>query len=201
MEIIVSPHEIDLQECDIIVSGFFSDERPLKGSAGLIDWRLNGRISRLLADKKIIGEWKETLLIPSNGRIIPKLILLFGFGSKKHYSYLRAREITPYILNTLSKIGFSNIFLSLPYHEDYNVDCGKLVEVILEEIGDFLIKNRSLLRSDWVENLKFFFGNGEQKALEILMGIQTAKLILKNHLDIKILTPSKSSYLNKFKIY
>jgi hypothetical protein len=190
MDIIISHQEIDLQECDFLVCGFFSDERPLKGSIGLVDWRLNGRISRFLKDGKITGNWKETILIPSNGRILPRLILLYGLGSLRQYSYLRIREVTPSLLKTLHQLDASNICFSLPYHEDYNVDCGKLVEVLIEGIGDFLDRNRSLFKDEWSEKLRLLFAEGEKRILEILLGVQTAKFILKDRFDIRIFTPS-----------
>jgi hypothetical protein len=62
MDVILSPERIDIQECDVLVTGFFSDERPLRGSTGWIDWRLNGILSRLLIEKRLTGGWKETTL-------------------------------------------------------------------------------------------------------------------------------------------
>ncbi len=190
MEIIVSPNKVDLQECDFLVSGFFSDERPLKGSAGLIDWRLNGRLSRLLKERKITGQWKEVTLIPTQRRILPRLLLLFGLGDLRQYSYLKVRDISIHILSTINKLRVSNVCLSLPYDEEYNVDCGKLAEVLIEGVGDWLDRDQTLNRNEWIENLKVFFAEGKEKVLEILLGVQTAKSILKDRLDIRILTPS-----------
>lgn len=190
MEIIISPKDIDIQECDFLACGFFSDERPLKGSAGLVDWRLNGRLSRLLKERKITGQWEEVILIPTQGRIFPKLVLLFGFGNLRQYSYLKVREISMYILNTLSRLKASNVCLSLPYSEDYNVDCGKLVEVLIEGIGDCLDKNQASFNNEWIESLRIFFAEGKEKTLEVLIGVQTAKSILRDRLNIRILTPS-----------
>lgn len=196
MEVIVSPQNVDLQECDFLVCGFFSDERPLRGSTGLVDWRLNGRVSKLLRERKITGEWKEVTLIPTQKRILPKLFLLFGFGNLRQYSYLRVREISMYILNILNKLNALNICLSLPYSDEYNVDCGKLVEVLLEGIGDCLDKNQDLFKKEWIETLRISFAEGEEKILEILLGVQTAKSILKDRLEIKILTPSNVHVFN-----
>ena len=80
MEVILSTLQADVQECEILVLGFFEDERPLRGSSGWVDWRLNGVLSRYVIDKRLSGTWKETTLIPSQGRILPPLILLVGLG-------------------------------------------------------------------------------------------------------------------------
>src|SRR5438874_9265009 len=49
---------------EALVLPFFSDERPLRGAAGLCDWRLCGRLSRLLASGRVQGQWGETTLYP-----------------------------------------------------------------------------------------------------------------------------------------
>ena len=74
MDIILSTEAGDLQECDVLVTGFFQDERPLKGSSGWIDWRLNGMISHFLIEKRLTGDWKETTLIPSSGPLMALLL-------------------------------------------------------------------------------------------------------------------------------
>ena len=136
MDIILSKERIDAQECGVLVTGFFKDERPLRGSTGLIDWRLNGMLSRFLIEKRLTGDWKETTLIPSQGRVMPRMILLLGLGEVKEYSYLRLRELSTHLLETLKKLDALEVCLSLPYEESYNVDCGKLAEVLLEGIVD-----------------------------------------------------------------
>ena len=78
MDVILSDRKTDVQECEVLVSGFFEDERPLRGTSGWLDWRLNGLLSRFLIHKRLIGTWKETILIPSQGRILAPLILLVG---------------------------------------------------------------------------------------------------------------------------
>ena len=115
MDIILSKEGVDVQECDVLVTGFFRNERPLAGTTGLIDWRLNGMLSRLLVEKKLTGEWKETTLIPSQGRVIPRMILLLGLGEVREYSYLRVREVSAHLLETLKKLDALSVCLSLPY--------------------------------------------------------------------------------------
>ena len=193
MNVILSPERIDLQECDVLVTGFFSDEKPLKGSSGWIDWRLNGILSRSLIEKRLTGGWKETTLIPSQGRIVPRMMLLIGLGNVKEYSYLRVRELSFHLLETLKKLNTSNICFSLPYAEHYNVDCGKLAEVLIEEIADCVDRNQSSSHKEWIDGLRLFFAEGEERFPEILLGVQTAKSILENRLKIRIFAPSEKN--------
>jgi hypothetical protein len=193
MDVILSKERVDVQECDVLVTGFFVDERPLKGSSGWIDWRLNGMISRFLIEKKLSGDWKEMTLILSQRRIAPRMILLLGLGETKEYSYLRLRELAPHLLVTLKKLGTLNVCFSLPYEESINVDCGKLAEVLIEGIVDCSDLGEHPFDEEWMKNLRLFFAEGEEHFSELLLGVQTAKSILEKRIQIRIFTPSEDN--------
>ncbi len=190
MDIILSIEDVDLQECELLVTGFFQDERPLKGTSGLIDWRLNGTISHLLKERKMTGEWQETTLIPSRGRVIPPLILLLGLGKVRDYSTLRLRDLFPRLFETLRNLKSSKVCLSFPSNEKYNVDSGKSAEVLLEGMADCISSGFSL-DEDWANKLQVFFVAEEEKFPEILLGVQTAQSILKDRLKMRIFTASE----------
>ncbi|MGB9627873.1 MAG: M17 family peptidase N-terminal domain-containing protein [Thermodesulfobacteriota bacterium] len=191
MDVILSKESPDLQECDLLVTGFFQDERPLKGCVGWLDWRFNGLLSHFILEKRLTGDWKETILIPSQGRVTPALVLLLGLGGLKEYSYLRLREIFPYLLETIQKLKVKRICLSFPYGETTNVDCGKLTEVLLEGMVDSLDTPGHSIDETWLRGVQVFFGEGEEYFYEILLGVQTAKMILEERFPIRIFTPSQ----------
>lgn len=195
MDIIVSKERVDAQECDVLVTGFFRDERPLKGSSGWIDWRFNGMLSQLLVENKLTGDWKEATLIPSQERILPRMILLLGLGEVKRYSYLRLRELSSYLLDTLVKLGWPNICLSFPYGESYHVDCRKIVESLIEGIAGDLDHQETLFEEGWTRRLRLYFAEGEEVFPEILSGVQTAKSIFGERIQIKISVPPENPYL------
>jgi hypothetical protein len=190
MDIILSIEDVDLQECELLVTGFFQDERPLRGTSGLIDWRLNGMLSHLLKEGRMTGEWQEATLIPSNGRVIPPLILLLGLGKVRDYSTLRLRDLFPRLFETMRKLKSSRVCLSFPSNEKYNVDCGKSAEVLLEGMADCSTSGISL-GEDWAGKLQLFFVAEEEKFPEILLGVQTAQSILKDRLKMRIFTASE----------
>jgi hypothetical protein len=200
MDIILSKERVDAQECDVLVTGFFGDERPLKGSSGWIDWRFNGMLSQLLIEKKLTGDWKEATLIPSQERILPRMILLLGLGEVKKYSYLRLRELSPYLLDTLRKLGWLNVCLSFPYGESYHVDCKKIVENLIEGIADGLDHQKAIFEEGWIRRLRLYFAEGEEYFLEILSGVQTAKSILGEKIQMKISVPPESTYTQNTRI-
>jgi Cytosol aminopeptidase family, N-terminal domain len=57
-----------------------ADERPLTGLAGLADWRLQGRLSRLLRSGSLTGESGEAVLTPPGSRLGFRKLFLFGLG-------------------------------------------------------------------------------------------------------------------------
>ena len=63
---------------DALLLPIFSDERPLRGAAGLADWRLCGRLTRLLKRSRLSGARGETLLLPPGRRLTFARIMLFG---------------------------------------------------------------------------------------------------------------------------
>jgi len=195
MEIILSKEKVDVQECDALVAGFFSDERPLKGPSGWIDWRFNGMLSQLLMENKLSGDWMEATLIPSQERILPRMILLLGLGQAKSYGYLRLRNLSSYLLDTFRKLGWLKVCLSFPCGEGYHVDCRKIVESLIEGIADALEQKGSLFEEGGMKRLRLYFAEGEEVFPEILSGAQSAKSIVGKRIQIEISVPSETSYV------
>jgi len=191
MDVIVSTEGVDLQDCDLLAAGFFQDERPLKGTSGWLDWRLNGLLSHFLIEKRLTGNWKESVLIPSQGRITPRLILLAGLGKVREYSSLRVRELLPSLLDTLRKLEVSSVSLSFPHGENYNLDCSKLIGVILEGIADYGDEEDGRGDRRWVIGLRIHFAEGEEKLPEVLMGVRTAGAMLQSRVETRLFIPSE----------
>jgi hypothetical protein len=72
-------------EVDLVVAGFFRDERPLRDAAAAIDWRFCGLLSEQLTQGVIAGDPGEAVLLPSYGRMRAPRVLLLGLGSRAKY--------------------------------------------------------------------------------------------------------------------
>ncbi len=68
-----------------LVLTFFRDERPLRGATGLADWRLCGKLSQLVRNRRLAGCDGETLMLPPGSRLRFDRILLFGLGERRGY--------------------------------------------------------------------------------------------------------------------
>src|SRR5262249_60361242 len=70
---------------DLAVTGFFRDQRPLPGGAGLADWRLCGWLSALLESTRMRGDVGEGVLVLTHGRLRASRLLLIGLGARSRY--------------------------------------------------------------------------------------------------------------------
>jgi hypothetical protein len=82
----LTTHDIGLQtldglaDLDALCLFVAEDERPLRGTAGYVDWRLCGALSRVLQEGFFTGSSGERLLLPSAGRIAMSKIFALGLG-------------------------------------------------------------------------------------------------------------------------
>jgi len=91
----------------------FEDERPLRGLAGLIDWRLCGRLSRILMDGRFVGAAGDALLFPVEG-IGPGKLFCFGSGLREKLGAKDFGEAARRAGQALTKAGVESFATSLP---------------------------------------------------------------------------------------
>ena len=107
-----------------LVVGFFADERPLRGEAGLVDWRMNGYVSRLLERQRLSGETEESTLVASSGRLRAEFSLLMGLGERSLYGYERITNVTAGVTQTLQKLHVDEFALeNHPLEPSPGIDC------------------------------------------------------------------------------
>lgn len=105
---------LDELQTEVIVLPFFSDERPLKGAAGLIDWRLCGALSRKLMAGYLDGAFGEKALLTTAGNLRSDALLLFGLGESTAFGREVAGKACVLIAETLREAKVSTAGLALP---------------------------------------------------------------------------------------
>ncbi len=103
---------------DLVISTIFENERPPKGLSGLIDWRLNGFLSRKLIDQTIRGSLDERTLIPVEGRVSARRWLLVGLGKKEDFTLARALNLGFKLGTSISKLHSIEVALCVPQAMD-----------------------------------------------------------------------------------
>jgi hypothetical protein len=70
---------------DALCVPLWTDVRPLRGAAGLLDWRMCGRLSLMLASGKVTGAEGEQTLFPTAHRLPWRLVLALGGGPRRDF--------------------------------------------------------------------------------------------------------------------
>ena len=118
---------------DTLVLPVFKDDRPLRGAAGLADWRLCGRLSRLLKANKASADAGETMLLPPGRRLKFRRVIWFGLGDAKAYTDDRFRQDLKWILDVVTKAGATDWALQAPGRASGLIGARRAVEIILED--------------------------------------------------------------------
>ena len=113
---------------DAVLLYHYSDVRPLEGVLGLLDWRCNAVVSRLVKKKKNLFEYGKMSILAPQGKIPSSKALITGLGSKRSFDADLRREILRISLLGAQKVGGSKIAL------DTGVLEGDLGEGIPEDL-------------------------------------------------------------------
>lgn len=106
--------QIDALRCEALALPLFSDERPLRGALGLVDWRMCGFVSGLRTGGKVLGHALETVLIPARPKLSMDKLFLFGLGPQSEFDPARVRAAMGHMLDTLERARVRTTALSLP---------------------------------------------------------------------------------------
>jgi hypothetical protein len=118
---------------DCLVLPVFRDDRPLRGAAGLADWRMCGRLSRLLKTEKATANAGETLLLPPGRRLRFQRVMWFGLGDAKGYTDDRFRKDLAWILSVVTGAGVTDWAIQAPGRASGLIGARRAVEIILED--------------------------------------------------------------------
>ncbi len=118
---------------DCLVLPVFKDDRPLRGAAGLADWRLCGRLSRLLRTDRARAEAGETVMLPPGRRLRFARILWFGLGDAKGYTDERFRKDVGWIFDVIRKAGVTDWAMQMPGRASGLIGARRAIEIMLED--------------------------------------------------------------------
>jgi hypothetical protein len=104
-----------------------SDERPLAGLAGLVDWRLTARLSRLVRGGQLTGEAGEAVLTSPGPRLAFRKMFLFGIGPSGQGDDQLQGHVAE-ALRRLAQAGVRDAALQLPARLSPEVGVRTLIE-------------------------------------------------------------------------
>ena len=106
---------LDTLDVDALVLPLYSVVAQPQGVAGHVDWRLCGRLGRLLRDCKFRGMANEVMLLSYRRRLMPQRVFLFGLGKpSKKRSRERCHRDVERMIEILDKAGARSVALGPP---------------------------------------------------------------------------------------
>jgi hypothetical protein len=144
LEIETTP--LDQVIVDVLVTPFFSCDRPLRGPAARADWRLCGLLSERLQRGELIGEQGEAALIPTGGRMRSPLLLVMGLGPRSDFGEEALREVSRSATVRLLGLRSGIVGIALPGEIASRLDPFQAAGVVLEGVAGALSERPSALR-------------------------------------------------------
>lgn len=105
---------LDRLQTEVILLPFFEDERPLRGAAGLIDWRLCGALSRRLMAGDLRGGFGEKGWSVTLPKLETQRVLLFGLGRSAAFDRCVAEKACALIGAALLEARLVTAAIALP---------------------------------------------------------------------------------------
>ena len=118
---------------DCLVLPVFKDDRPLRGAAGLADWRLCGKLSRLVKSNRASAEAGESMLLPPGRRLRFSKILWFGLGDAKGYSDERFKNDIAWIIEVVRNAGVTDWAVQPPGRASGLIGARRAVELMMDQ--------------------------------------------------------------------
>lgn len=127
---------LDEAGSEVVVCGVWRDERPLTGLAGLLDWRLGGRLSKLARQSFLVGEVGEVLVVPARPRLPFDKVMVAGLGPRAGFGEETFRTVLARVLDALSGLSVKKAVMELPGRGDGVLDPERAADILLDAVGD-----------------------------------------------------------------
>jgi Cytosol aminopeptidase family, N-terminal domain len=121
------------QQRDALCVSAFDDERPLRGVAGLVDWRMGGQLSRLLKKKVASGAAGEAIMLPAGKKLPMTRIFWFGLGPSKGYGEERMRKDIAWMAKVLRAANAGECAVQLPGRSLGLIGARRAIELVLDD--------------------------------------------------------------------
>ncbi|MBX3229248.1 MAG: leucyl aminopeptidase [Labilithrix sp.] len=127
---------LDETSAELIACGVYRDTRPLNGLAGLVDWRLAGRLSKLAKQGFLLGEVGEILAVPVRPRLPFDKLLVAGLGPRASFGDATFKKVLDRMITSVAGLHAKKAILELPGRGDGAITAERAADVLLDLIGD-----------------------------------------------------------------
>lgn len=133
----ISPDLQSLDEIDseVLACTVWSDVRPSHGVAGLLDWRLAGRISELQRSGFVTGAIDEVVMLPAKPRLTFDKLLLFGAGPRAAFDEETFGRVVAQMLRTMEGLCARVGVVELPGRHGDAIAAERAADILLASAG------------------------------------------------------------------
>jgi Cytosol aminopeptidase family, N-terminal domain len=131
---------------DLLVTPFFAEDRPLRGAASRIDWRLCGLLSEMLGRGAFSGAPEEVVLVPTDARLRAPRALLVGLGPRESFSPKALRRSAQLAVARAAALRAGIVALALPTEASTGLAAEKAAAAVLIGAGEALVERPFPLR-------------------------------------------------------
>ncbi len=128
--------ELDRAGAEVLACSIWSDERPVRGLAGMLDWRFAGKLSTLMKRGYVTGHLGEVLMVPGKPGVAFEKIPVFGAGARGDFGEAAFRTIVRRLLRTLEGLGVRRAVVELPGRAAGAIDAALSAQIVRECAGD-----------------------------------------------------------------
>lgn len=146
MKLSFTSQPIDKIPAELVVLMHYENEVPFKDLLGLLDWRINGRLSRAVQANRFKGVARELLLMPSEHRFKAGEILVLGLGKREAFSQDHISQVLEYFLKTVDQKRSRQVCLSLNQLLPSQFDWRNAVRLLLSKLVDYKNVKEIILR-------------------------------------------------------
>ena len=129
-------HQLDQLSADLVACSAFEDKRPMAGLAGLLDWRLAGRVSELLRTQFAGGAAGEALLVTGRPRLPFDKLLVLGLGPRSEFNDARFLAALDRLVTCAQGLRIKKLVVELPGRGDDLFSPAHAADLLVEQLRD-----------------------------------------------------------------
>jgi hypothetical protein len=129
------PRRLDEANVELCICAIWSDQRPMRGFADVLDWRLGGRLSAILQSGFVRGEAGETLLVPGKPHVPFEKVVIIGLGSTRGFDEARFRDGVAHMARALEGLRVRRAVIELPGRSNGAIAAERAITLTLESVG------------------------------------------------------------------
>jgi hypothetical protein len=134
MKLTLTTQPIDKVEAETIILMHYSGDVPFQGMAGLVDWRLNGRLSRVVQSGRFDGRAKDLLLMPAEGRFQAQEVIFLGMGGKESFGDIHIPQVVDYLIEVIAKKRTAQVCFSLNQMLSFPFEWRNVVRLLVAKL-------------------------------------------------------------------